>query len=94
MQSWQFWVFVSFTDQCRVHDSFNIEANETEFMPSGNHSCKENHTSGNYSPKEVQLYCKENGVYLIFEEPQRGVARGQFAAWYKGEELIGSGVIG
>ncbi|MFN7328689.1 MAG: aminomethyltransferase beta-barrel domain-containing protein, partial [Bacteroidota bacterium] len=25
--------------------------------------------------------------------PQRGVTPGQFAAWYDGEELIGSGVI-
>jgi len=44
--------------------------------------------------QKTQLYCKENGVYIIFEEPQRGVAPGQFAAWYNGEELIGSGVIG
>jgi len=44
--------------------------------------------------QKAQLYCKENGVYIIFEEPQRGVAPGQFAAWYHGEELIGSGVIG
>lgn len=39
------------------------------------------------------LHKKENGLYLIFENPQRGVAPGQFAAWYDGEELIGSGVI-
>jgi len=39
------------------------------------------------------LHKKENGLYLIFEKPQRGVAPGQFAAWYDGEELIGSGVI-
>lgn len=30
---------------------------------------------------------------LTFEENQTGVAAGQFAAWYKGNELIGSGVI-
>lgn len=39
------------------------------------------------------LHKKDNGLYLIFENPQRGVAPGQFAAWYDGEELIGSGVI-
>ncbi len=39
------------------------------------------------------LHKKDNGLYLIFEQPQRGVAPGQFAAWYDGEELIGSGVI-
>lgn len=36
---------------------------------------------------------KEDGIYILFEEPQRGVAAGQFAAWYKEDELIGSGVI-
>ena len=39
------------------------------------------------------LHKKDKGLYLIFEQPQRGVAPGQFAAWYDGEELIGSGVI-
>ena len=39
------------------------------------------------------LHKKENGLYLMFEKLQRGVAPGQFAAWYDGEELIGSGVI-
>jgi len=40
------------------------------------------------------LYRMEEGLYIIFETPQRGVTSGQFAAWYDGEELIGSGVIG
>lgn len=35
----------------------------------------------------------EEGLYMIFDEPQRGIAAGQFAAWYDGEESIGSGVI-
>lgn len=39
------------------------------------------------------LHQKENGIYLIFKNDQRGIAKGQFAAWYDGEELIGSGVI-
>ena len=39
------------------------------------------------------LHQKENGLYIIFDRPQRGVTPGQFAAWYDGEELIGSGVI-
>jgi len=39
------------------------------------------------------LYMQEDGLYLIFDETQRGIAKGQFAAWYDGEELIGSGVI-
>jgi tRNA-specific 2-thiouridylase len=39
------------------------------------------------------LYRTEEGLYMIFDQDQRGVAPGQFAAWYDGEELIGSGVI-
>lgn len=30
---------------------------------------------------------------IVFDRPQRGVTAGQFAAWYDGDELIGSGVI-
>lgn len=40
-----------------------------------------------------RLIQKEDGLYILFEEPQRGITAGQFAAWYDGEELIGSGVI-
>lgn len=39
------------------------------------------------------LHQKENGLYIIFEKAQRGVTPGQFAAWYEGNELVGSGVI-
>ncbi len=39
------------------------------------------------------LHKKENGIYIIFDRPQRGVTPGQFAAWYQKDELIGSGVI-
>lgn len=35
----------------------------------------------------------EEGAYVVFDKPQRGVAPGQFVAWYAGEELLGSGVI-
>ena len=43
--------------------------------------------------EDCTLHKKANGLYLIFKKPQRGVAPGQFAAWYTDEELIGSGVI-
>ncbi len=39
------------------------------------------------------LHKREEGLYVIFDVPQRGITPGQFAAWYKGEELVGSGVI-
>ena len=35
----------------------------------------------------------EQGLILHFSEPKKAVAKGQFAAWYQGEELVGSGVI-
>ncbi|QOI97471.1 MAG: tRNA 2-thiouridine(34) synthase MnmA [Flammeovirgaceae bacterium] len=39
------------------------------------------------------LHKKPEGLYLVFEKPQKAITPGQFAAWYNGEELIGSGVI-
>ncbi len=39
------------------------------------------------------LYRTESGIYIIFEEVQRGITSGQFAAWYHEDELVGSGVI-
>jgi tRNA-specific 2-thiouridylase len=44
--------------------------------------------------EECCLYQQENGLYIIFKNLQRGITPGQFAAWYDGEELVGSGVIG
>jgi len=41
----------------------------------------------------AKLFMKPDGLYFVFEENQRGVAAGQFAAWYDGTESIGSGVI-
>jgi tRNA-uridine 2-sulfurtransferase len=43
--------------------------------------------------QKARLYCTEKGIYIIFDKLQRGIAPGQFAAWYDGEEVIGSGVI-
>ena len=39
------------------------------------------------------IHLKDDGAYFIFENEQRGITSGQFAAWYNGDELIGSGVI-
>jgi tRNA-specific 2-thiouridylase len=40
------------------------------------------------------LHKKSNGLYIIFDRPQKSITPGQFCAWYAGEELVGSGVIG
>jgi tRNA-specific 2-thiouridylase len=39
------------------------------------------------------IHLKEDGAYFIFEKEQRGITSGQFAAWYREDELIGSGTI-
>ena len=39
------------------------------------------------------LHKMENGLIIFFDETQRGITAGQFAAWYKGDELLGSGTI-
>ncbi len=43
--------------------------------------------------QDATLYQTENGMYVIFDEPQASITEGQFVAWYKNEELLGSGVI-
>lgn len=43
--------------------------------------------------QKAKLYKRNDGMYVIFNKLQRGIAPGQFAAWYDGNELIGSGVI-
>lgn len=43
--------------------------------------------------EEAELQMKEDGLWIIFDREQRGITAGQFAAWYEGEELIGSGAI-
>ncbi|MBQ2913062.1 MAG: tRNA 2-thiouridine(34) synthase MnmA [Bacteroidales bacterium] len=45
--------------------------------------------------QQATLYCEEDGLYIVFDKPQRGISPGQFAAWYTPgeEEMIGSGVI-
>jgi tRNA-specific 2-thiouridylase len=42
---------------------------------------------------KATLYQRAEGIFIIFEDAQKGITPGQFAAWYDGEELIGSGVI-
>lgn len=44
--------------------------------------------------QEATLTISDDGIFIRFDSPQRGITCGQFAAWYsQDEELIGSGVI-
>ena len=43
--------------------------------------------------QHAQLIKVKDDYYLLFRVLQKGITPGQFAAWYIGDELIGSGVI-
>lgn len=43
--------------------------------------------------QDARIFFRTDACYIVFDKLQRGVAPGQFAAWYDGDELIGSGVI-
>jgi len=43
--------------------------------------------------QQARVYARDEGYYIIFDKGQRGITPGQFAAWYDGEELLGSGAI-
>lgn len=43
--------------------------------------------------EQATLYKVDSGLYVEFENKQSAIQEGQFVAWYKNEELLGSGVI-
>lgn len=43
--------------------------------------------------QKAKLHKASSGLYIEFEEFQKAITEGQFAAWYVEDELIGSGVI-
>ena len=43
--------------------------------------------------QDATVIMRESGLYILFDAPQRGITSGQFAVWYDGDEMIGSGVI-
>jgi tRNA-specific 2-thiouridylase len=43
--------------------------------------------------QSATLLMRESGLYILFDEPQRGISPGQFAVWYYGDEMLGSGTI-
>ena len=50
------------------------------------------------SLQDALLLMRQSGLYIVFDQPQRSVTAGQFAAWYAADgsecpELLGSGVI-
>ena len=43
--------------------------------------------------QSATLLMRSNGLFILFDQPQRGISPGQFAVWYEGQEMVGSGVI-
>ncbi len=43
--------------------------------------------------EKAELFMESDGLYVIFENMQKGIAPGQFVAWYENNELVGSGEI-
>jgi tRNA-specific 2-thiouridylase len=43
--------------------------------------------------EKAVIHQREDGLFVVFEKEQRGIAAGQFIAWYVKDELLGSGVI-
>lgn len=44
--------------------------------------------------QDATLIMRDNGLYILFDSPQRGITPGQFAVWYAPDgEMLGSGVI-
>ena len=67
--------------------------NPADAMQMGERRCYDVRIRYRQPLQRADLICREDGVYILFDEPQRGIAAGQFAAWYSGDELVGSGVI-
>ena len=68
-----------------IREGLKLEIGESE-----NYQCRIRYRQ---ALTEAKLIQNNNELLISFIKPQRGITPGQFVAWYKNDELIGSGVI-
>ena len=68
-----------------IREGLKLEIGESE-----NYQCRIRYRQALTKAKLIQ---NNNELLISFNIPQRGITPGQFVAWYKNDELIGSGVI-
>ena len=93
-----------YTGQSELHNGLNkyalkIEINSINWLNNNVLFNKNNELSCRVriryrQPLQDAILLRVNGdVFILFSKKQKGVTPGQFAAWYQGDELVGSGVI-
>ena len=93
-----------YTGQSELHNGLNkyalkIEINSINWLNNNALFNKNNELSCRVriryrQPLQDAILLRVNGdVFVLFSKKQKGVTPGQFAAWYQGDELVGSGVI-
>ena len=43
--------------------------------------------------QKAKLIREQDYLYILFQDKQRGISKGQFATWYQNNQVIGSGPI-
>ena len=93
-----------YTGQSELHNGLNkyalkIEINSINWLNNNTLFNSNNELSCRVriryrQPLQEAILLRVNGdVFILFSKKQKGITPGQFAAWYQGDELIGSGVI-
>jgi tRNA-specific 2-thiouridylase len=93
-----------YTGQSELHNGLNkyalkIEINSINWLNNNILFNKNNELSCRVriryrQPLQDAILLRVNvDVFILFSKKQKGITPGQFAAWYQGDELVGSGVI-
>ncbi len=82
---WRKGLFITKKDMHWVREDLKLKTNETKKL-----SVRIRYRQ---PLEKAELIMTEEGLYIIFDKLISSIASGQFAAWYDGEELIGSGII-